>query len=101
VDDRGKVVILTGEGADKTRNLRRDPTVVLGGLSDDVLGRWLQIEGRAQIVSLPKAMAGLVDDDRRIGGEDPDWDESRRAMQDQHRVLVRVSIHAAAPTHAR
>jgi Pyridoxamine 5'-phosphate oxidase len=34
VDDEGKVVISTREGAYKTRNLRRDPTVVLCVLSD-------------------------------------------------------------------
>jgi PPOX class probable F420-dependent enzyme len=61
VDDEGKVVISTREGAYKTRNLRRDPTVVLCVLSDDFFGRWIQIEGTAQIVSLPEAMEGLVD----------------------------------------
>ncbi len=101
VDDEGKVVISTREGAYKTRNLRRDPTAVLCVLSDDFFGRWLQIEGTAQIVSLPEAMAGLVDYYRRISGEHPDWDEYRRAMQDQHRVLVRISIDAVGPADAR
>jgi PPOX class probable F420-dependent enzyme len=100
VDDEGKVVISTREAAYKTRNLRRDPRVVLCVLSDAFFGRWLQIEGTAQIVSLPEAMAGLVDYYRRISGEHPDWDDYRRAMQDQHRVLVRVSIDAVGPAHA-
>ena len=99
VDDEGKVVISTREGAYKTRNLRRDPTAVLCVVSDDFFGRWMQIEGTAQIVSLPEAMAGLVDYYRRISGEHSDWDDYRRAMQDQHRVLVRVSIDAVGPTH--
>ena len=73
VDGEGKVVISTREGAYKTRNLRRDPTVVLCVLSDDFFGRWIQIEGTAQIVSLPEAMEGLVDCYRRIRGEHPDW----------------------------
>jgi hypothetical protein len=64
-------------------------------------GRWVQIDGTAQIVSLPDAMDGLVDDYRRIRGEHPDWDDYRRAMQDQQRVLVRVSIDAAGPADAR
>jgi PPOX class probable F420-dependent enzyme len=101
VDDEGKVVISTREAAYKTRNLRRDPTVVLCVLSDDFFGRWIQIDGTAQIVSLPEAMDGLVDYYRRISGEHPDWDDYRRAMQDQQRVLVRVSIDAAGPAHAR
>jgi PPOX class probable F420-dependent enzyme len=100
VDDDGKVVISTREGADKTRNLRRDPTAVLCVLSDDFFGRWIQLEGTAQIVSLPEAMDGLVDYYRRISGEHPDWDDYRQAMQDQHRVLVRVSIDAVGPADA-
>jgi PPOX class probable F420-dependent enzyme len=101
VDGEGKVVISTREGADKTRNLRRDPTVVLCVLSDDFFGPWIQIEGTAQVVSLPGAMAGLVDYYRHIRGEHPDWDDYRRAMQHEQRVLVRVSIDAAGPAHAR
>jgi PPOX class probable F420-dependent enzyme len=101
VDDEGRVVISTREGASKTRNLRRDPTVVLCVLSDDFFGPWIQIEGTAQVVSLPGAMAGLVDYYRHIRGEHPDWDDYRRAMQHEQRVLVRVSIDAAGPAHAR
>jgi PPOX class probable F420-dependent enzyme len=89
VDDEGKVVISTWEGAYKTRNLRRDPRVVLCVLSDDFFDPWIRIEGTAQIASLPEAMAGLVDYYRRISGEHPDWDDYRRAMQHEQRVLVR------------
>ena len=68
---------------------------VLVGADDE------RIEGTAQIVSLPEAMDGLVDYYRGISGEHPDWDDYRRAMQQEQRVLVRVSIDAAGPTHAR
>src|SRR5215216_2442251 len=85
----------------KARNLRRDPTVILCVLSDDFFGRWIQIEGTAQIVSLPEAVEGLVDYYRRISGEHPDWDEYRQAMEQQRRVLVRISIDAAGPADAR
>ena len=101
VDGQGKLVISTREGAYKTRNLRRDQTVVLCVFSDDFFGPWLQIEGTAQIVSLPEAMDGLVDYYRRISGEHPDWDDYRRAMQHDQRVLVRVSIDTVGPAHAR
>jgi PPOX class probable F420-dependent enzyme len=101
VDEEGKVVISTREGASKTRNLRRDPRVVLCVLSDDFFGRWMRIDGTAQVVSLPQAMEGLVDYYRGISGEHPDWDEYRRAMQHEQRVLVRVLIDAAGPADAR
>ena len=100
VDGEGKVVISTREGASKTRNLRRDPTAVLCVVSDGFFGRWMQIEGTAQVVSLPEAMDGLVDYYRRISGEHPDWDDYRRAMEQQQRVLVRVSVDKVGPTRA-
>src|SRR5215211_5523360 len=46
VDDEGKVVISTWEGAYKTRNLRRDPTAVLCVLSDDFFGPGSGSRGR-------------------------------------------------------
>ena len=101
VDGEGTLVISTREAAYKTRNLRRDPTAVLCVFSDDFWSRWLQVEGTAQVVSLPEAMEGLVDYYRGISGEHPDWDDYRRAMQDQQRVLIRVSIDAAGPADAR
>jgi PPOX class probable F420-dependent enzyme len=100
VDGEGRLVISTREGAYKTRNLRRDPSAILCVLSDRFFGRWMQIEGRAQIVSLPEAMDGLVDYYRRISGEHPDWDDYRHAMEQQRRVLVRVSIDRVGPTRA-
>ena len=100
VDGEGRIVISTREAAYKTRNLRRDPTAVLCVFSDDFFGRWLQVEGTAQVVSLPEAMEGLVDYYRGISGEHPDWDEYRRAMEQQRRVLVRVSIDRVGPTRA-
>jgi PPOX class probable F420-dependent enzyme len=100
VDGEGKLVISTRESAYKARHLRRDPNAVLCVFSDRFFGPWIQVEGTAQIVSLPEAMDGLVDYYRRISGEHPDWDDYRRAMQQQKRVLVRVSIDMVGPTRA-
>jgi PPOX class probable F420-dependent enzyme len=100
VDDEGRLVVSTREAAYKTRNLRRDPTAVLCVLADDFFGDWLRIEGTAQVVSLPAAMDGLVDYYRGISGEHPDWDEYRRAMEQQRRVLLRISIDAVGPDRA-
>jgi PPOX class probable F420-dependent enzyme len=100
VDGEGKLVISTREAAYKTRNLRRDPTAALCVFNDGLFGRWMQIEGTAQVVSLPAAMDGLVDYYRLISGEHPDWDNYRRAMRQQQRVLLRVSIIKVGPSHA-
>ena len=58
---------------------------------------WIQVDGTATVVSLPDAMEPLVDLYRSIAGEHPDWDEYRRAMEEQRRVIVRIDIERAGP----
>jgi len=97
VDDDGHVVISTRQTAYKVRNIRRDPRVWLCALPDRFFGRWVQLEGLADIVELPEAMDGLVEYYRRISGEHPDWDEYRAAMESERRVLVRIAVSKAGP----
>jgi PPOX class probable F420-dependent enzyme len=100
VDGDGKVVVSSRETAYKVRNLRRRPTATLCVFTDSFFGAWIQIEGTVEIVPLPQAMDGLIDYYRRISGEHPDWDDYRRAMVDQRRVLIRVSLEEVGPTRA-
>jgi PPOX class probable F420-dependent enzyme len=97
VDDEGRALVSTRETAMKVHNLRRDPRLWLCVLPDGFFGRWVQLEGRAEIVSLPDAMDGLVDYYRRTAGEHDDWDDYRAAMQREKRVLVRVTLTRAGP----
>lgn len=97
VGEDGALVISTREAAYKVRNLRRDPRLWLCVLPDGFFGRWIQVEGRAEIVSLPEAMDGLVDYYRRVSGEHENWDDYRAAMQRERRVLVRASVERAGP----
>jgi PPOX class probable F420-dependent enzyme len=97
VDGAGRVVISTRETATKTRNLAADPRAVLCVMTEAFFGRWLLIEGSAEIVRLPGAMQPLVDYYRGISGEHPDWDEYRAAMERDRRVLLRVTVTRAGP----
>ncbi len=97
IGDDGAVWISSRETAVKTKNLRRDPQASLCVLSDGFMGEWVQVDGRAEIVSLPDAMEMLVDYYRSISGEHPDWDEYRAAMQTQQRVILRITIERAGP----
>jgi PPOX class probable F420-dependent enzyme len=99
VDD-DRVVVSSRETAYKTGNLRRDPTATLCVFTNNFFGPWIQIDGTAEIVSLPEAMDGLIDYYRRISGEHPDWDDYRRAMKEQKRVLIRISIDKVGPERA-
>lgn len=97
LDGDGRAVISTRETAYKTKNLRRDPHATLCVFDDGFYGSWIRIEGRAEVVSLPDAMDGLVDYYRGISGEHPDWDDYRAAMEKQRRVLLRIDIEQAGP----
>jgi PPOX class probable F420-dependent enzyme len=100
VDADGLIVVSTRETAMKTTHLRRDPRVALCVLSDGFFGDWIQIEGTAEIVSLPEAMEGLVDYYRTTSGEHPDWDDYRAAMVRDQRVIVRITPERAGPDRA-
>ncbi|WP_062440408.1 PPOX class F420-dependent oxidoreductase [Herbidospora daliensis] len=97
VDADDHVVISSRETAVKTRNVRHNPEVVLTVMTDAFYGQWLQIEGTADVVSLPEAMEPLVDYYRRISGEHPDWDDYRAAMERDRRVIMRVTVTRAGP----
>ena len=96
-DDDGRLLISTRETAYKTRNLRRDPSVSLCVLNEGFFGDWIQVDGTAELVSLPDAMELLVDYYRRLSGEHPDWDDYRAAMEREERLIVRVSPTSAGP----
>jgi PPOX class probable F420-dependent enzyme len=97
VDGAGNIIISTREPAYKTRNIRRDPHVSLCVFTDAFYGAWVQIDGTARVLSLPEALEPLVDYYRRVVGEHPDWDDYRRAMVQERRVLLQISIERAGP----
>ncbi|GAA3297422.1 PPOX class F420-dependent oxidoreductase [Dactylosporangium vinaceum] len=98
VDAEGRAVISSRVPAYKVRNLQRDPRAALCVLPDGFFGRWIQVEGEADIVLPPDSVEGLVDYYRRAtGGEHPDWDDYRAAMIREQRVLIRVTLHRAGP----
>ena len=68
-----RVVMSTRETAYKVGHLRREPQTSLCVFPDKWLGRWVQLNCRAQVTSLPDAMDTLVDYYRTLSGEHPDW----------------------------
>ena len=96
VDDQGRAVISTREDAYKVRHIRKDPRVSLCVTSDD-FWRWIQVDGQATVLFLPEAMEPLVEYYRGISGEHPDWDDYRRAMEEQRRVILRIDMERAGP----
>jgi PPOX class probable F420-dependent enzyme len=96
--DKQKLAIQASitESRAKTRNLRRDPRASIHVSSDDGWS-YAVAEGDASLT--PPAAA--PDDDtvealialyRNIAGEHPDWDDYRRAMVDDRRVVLTIPI---------
>jgi PPOX class probable F420-dependent enzyme len=93
----GAILVASYPGRAKVRNLRVRHQATLCILSDDFGGEWVQVSGTATVVDLPEALEGLVTYFRSISGEHSDWDEYRRAMINQGKVLIRVALESWGP----
>jgi PPOX class probable F420-dependent enzyme len=100
VDDDGSLIISTRETAIKTANARRRARASVCVFQDGFFGEWVQADGAASIESLPGAMDSLVRYYRCVAGEHPDWDDYRRAMERERRVILRIRIDRVGPTRA-
>ena len=97
VDDAGHAVVSTREPSVKVTNLERDHRASLCVFTDAFFGPWIRIDGTTEIVRLPDAMDALIDYYRRVAGEHDDWDDYRRAMRQERRVLLRIALVDAGP----
>jgi PPOX class probable F420-dependent enzyme len=95
--DASLAQISTTDGRAKVANLRRDPRASLyvpsGGL-----GSYAVAEGDVTLSAVAQrpdddVVEELIDVYRRVQGEHPDWDDYRRAMVDDRRLVVRVTIN--------
>ena len=93
----GSILISSYPERAKARNLRNRPQASLCVLSDSFGDAWVQVSGPATVHDLPEALDGLVAYFRSISGEHPDWEEYRRAMVSQGKVLIRVEIQQWGP----
>jgi PPOX class probable F420-dependent enzyme len=97
VDEEGRVVVSSRETAMKTKNLRRDPAASVVVFTDAFYGQWIQVDGTVEVIGMPDAMERLVDYYRSISGEHPDWDEYRRVMEEERRVVLAITPTRAGP----
>jgi uncharacterized protein len=96
-DPRGVAIeVSITEPRAKTRNLRRDPRASILVSSDD---GWTYAVAEGNSELSPPAMhthddtvEALIQLYRHIAGEHPDWDEYRRAMVTDRRVLMRMPV---------
>ena len=99
VGDDGVIRISITAGRAKYHNLRREPWSALHVSRDDFYA-YAVIEGTADLSPVPTAPDDAAVDElvayyRAAAGEHPDWDEYRRVMVDDRRVLVRFTPNRA------
>jgi PPOX class probable F420-dependent enzyme len=90
----------------KTRNLRRDPRASIHVSSDD---GWSYAVAEGDATLTPPAASphddtveALIALYRNIAGEHPDWDDYRRAMVDDRRVVMTLPIsHVYGMPHGK
>jgi PPOX class probable F420-dependent enzyme len=94
VGDDGVIRISVTDSRAKTANARRDPRVSLHVTRDDFYA-YAVIEGRAELTPVATDPADATVDElveyyRGISGEHPDWDDYRRVMVADRRLVLRV-----------
>ncbi|ONI76682.1 PPOX class F420-dependent enzyme [Kribbella sp. ALI-6-A] len=87
------------DGRAKTKNLRRDPRASLY-VNGPNGGSYLVLEGKAELSAVARdphddAVEALVDYYRTASGEHPDWDDYRRAMVAERRLMFTMTVDHA------
>ena len=99
LDSQGRAIISSRETAFKVNNLRRDPRAALCAISRSFHGEgWVQINGSAEIISLPRALETLVYLQRQAYGEHKTWPEFHERMAREKRVIIQITIESVGPT---
>jgi PPOX class probable F420-dependent enzyme len=80
----------------KVRNVRRDPRTSVHVTSRD-FWRWAVGDGIAELTPVATdpgdaTVEELIEVYRAIAGEHPDWDDFRRAMVADHRLVLRLRV---------
>ncbi|WP_411080278.1 PPOX class F420-dependent oxidoreductase [Streptomyces sp. cmx-18-6] len=94
--DEQVIRVTVSEGLVKTRNLRRDPRASYHVTSDDRWA-WTVVDGTAELTP-PAAerddatVEALITLYRDAAGEHPDWEDYRRVMVEDRRVMVTLHI---------
>jgi PPOX class probable F420-dependent enzyme len=94
VGDDGIVRISITDSRAKAANARRDDRVSLHVTRDDFYA-YAVIEGRAELTPVAADPADATADElveyyRAVAGEHPDWDDYRRAMVADGRLVMRI-----------
>ena len=102
IDPQGRIIITSRGTTYKVKHVRRDPRVSMLIFREQYSGsKFVQIHGTAEILEQPEAMDTLIYWYRQVRGEHNNWDEYKKQMVDEKRVIIRVNIEKVGPQTIR
>jgi PPOX class probable F420-dependent enzyme len=98
IDAEGRVIITSRETTYKVKNIKRNPQITLLVFGEQFNGsKYIQIDGRAEVIPQPQAMEIVLDWHRKIRGEPENWHEVREKTKAEGRIAMRVTIEKVGP----
>lgn len=98
IDAEGRVIITARDTTYKIKNIKRNPQISLLVYGDQFNGsKYIQIDGKAEIIPHPQAMDIVLDWHRQIRGVPANWDEIRKKTKAEGRIAIRVTIEKVGP----
>lgn len=98
IDAQGRVLMTSRGTTYKVKHIRRDPRVSMLIFGEQYSGsKFVQIHGTAEIVDQPEAIDALVYWYKQVRGEHKNWNDYKKQMQDEKRVIIRVNIEKVGP----
>jgi PPOX class probable F420-dependent enzyme len=98
IDPQGRAIITSRGTTYKIKHIRRDPRVSMLIFGEQYSGsKFVQIRGTAEIIELPEAMDTLIFWYKQVRGEHKNWDDYRKQVHDEKRVIIRVNIEKVGP----
>jgi len=98
IDPQGRVIITSRGTTYKIKHLRRDPRVSMLIFGEQYSGsKFVQIHGAAEIIEQSAAMDMLIYWYKQVRGERKNWEEYKKRMADEKRVIIRVNIEKVGP----
>jgi PPOX class probable F420-dependent enzyme len=98
IGDGGRVTITARESTYKVKNIRRNSHVSLLVFGEKFNGsNYIQVDGKAEVISQPQAMDIVLDWHRQIRGEPANWDEIRKKTLAEGRIAIRLTIEKVGP----
>ncbi len=98
----GNVIITARDTTYKVKNIKRNPQISLLVYGETFHGsNYIQVDGKAEVISHPDAMEMVLDWHRQIRGEPKSWQEIREKTLAEGRIVIRVTIEKVGPQHRR